>query len=208
MRALIASVAMTIVIGCSAVPAGANEMSSALAAEAFALCKSVDRIPPADPQATIVRLEEAVRLSEAAVATDAEDARAHLALFCNLGRQLDLAGLGWRTFGRLRRARVAINRAYELAPRDPDVLVAKGEMLRRLPAALGGDKVTGIALLGRAVELDPDNVSARLRLARAMAADRAPDARARIHEALTLAEQRGAEIEQSEARALLASLDQ
>jgi cytochrome c-type biogenesis protein CcmH/NrfG len=204
MRALIASVAMTIVIGWAAAPARANETSRAMAFQAFVLCKSIDRMPLADPEATI---EEGIRLSEAAVAADAEDGRAHLALFCNIGRQLDLAGLGWRTFGRLRRAKIAIARAYELAPYDPDILIAKAEMLRRLPATLGGDKAGAFALLRRAVELEPDNVGVRLHLARATAADRSPDARACIFDALALAERNGAVQEQSEARALLISLD-
>jgi cytochrome c-type biogenesis protein CcmH/NrfG len=208
MRGAIASVVMTIVIGRLAGPAAADETSRALAAQALALCKSIDRLSSGDPQATLARMEEGIRLSEAAVAADADDANAQLALFCNLGRQLDLAGLGWRTFGRLRRARAAMDRAYELAPDDPDVLIAKGEMLLRLPAVLGGDKAGGIVLLRRAVELHPGHVGARLHLARAMAADRAPEARACISEALALAERGGAEREESEARALLASLDQ
>jgi len=207
MRALIASVVMTVVIECLAVPSRANETSSAGAAQAYVLCKSADRSAPADLEVTLARLEEGVRLSEAAVAADPNDARAQLALFCNLGKQLDLTGISWRAFGRLRRARAAINRAHELAPNDPDVLIAKGEMLRRLPAALGGDKAGGYVLLRRAVELEPDNVAIRLRLAGAMAADGAPEARARIDEALALAEKNGAEREQSEARALLVSLD-
>src|SRR5262245_256643 len=140
MRALITSVVMTIVIGWLPGPARADDTSRSLAARALALCESVDRIPPADPHATLAQLDVGVRTSEAAIAADASDARAHLALFCNLGKQLDLAGLSWRVFGRLRRAQAAIDRAHELAPRDPDVLVAKGEMLRHVPAALGGDK--------------------------------------------------------------------
>ncbi len=208
MRALITSVVMTVVIGWLAAPGRANETSRALAVEALAVCESVDRIPPADRQATGTRLEEGVRTSEAAIAADAMDARAHLALFCNLGKQLDLAGLSWRVFGRLRRAQAAVDRAHELAPNDPDVLVAKGEMLRHVPAVLGGDKVLGFTLIRRAVELEPDHVPARLHLARAMADDRAPDARARIYEALALAERYGAVREQSEARALLTSLDE
>src|SRR6185295_16014065 len=169
MRALIASVVMTIVIGWLVVPAHADETSRAMAVQALALCETVDRIPPADRQATLVRLEEGVRTSEAAIAVDPKDARAHLALFCNLGKQLDLAGLSWRVFGRLRRAQAAVDRAHELAPNDPDVLVAKGEMLRHVPAVLGGDKVLGFTLIRRAVELEPDHVPARLHLARAMA---------------------------------------
>ena len=208
MRALITTVVMTIVIGALAAPGRADDSSRALAVQALALCESVDRIPPADRQATLARLDEGVRTSEAAIAADATDARAHLALFCNLGKQLDLAGLSWRVFGRLRRAQIAVDRAHELAPNDPDVLVAKGEMLRHVPAALGGDKALGFTLIRRAVELEPDHVAARLHLARALADDRAPDARARINEALAVAERCGAIRERSEAQALLTSLDQ
>ena len=169
MRALIASVVTAGVIGWLAPPSRADDVSRPVAEQALALCQSVERTPGLDPAEALARYEEGIRVSELAIAADPNDARAHMALFCNLGRQLDASGLSWRAFGRLRRARAAIDRAHALAPDDPGVLVAKGEMLRRLPRVLGGDKDAGMELLRRAVEIAPDHVTARRLLARAMA---------------------------------------
>jgi tetratricopeptide (TPR) repeat protein len=169
MRALIASVVTANVIGSLAAPAGADETARPVAERALALCERVDRTPGLDQAERLARYEEGVRMSELAVAADPDDARAHLALFCNLGRQLDAGGLSWRAFGRIRRARAAIDRAHALAPDDADVLVAKGEMLRRLPRMLGGDPAEGLALLRRAVEIAPGHAAARLHLAHATA---------------------------------------
>src|SRR6185295_9316230 len=132
----------------------------------------------------LVRLEEGVGMGEAAVEADPSDARAYLALGCNLGKQLTLSGLSWRSLGRLSRLRAAIDRAYLLSPADPDILIAKGEIARRLPSPLGGDKAAGLVFIRRAVEVAPDHVAARLHLAHAMAEDHVPDARANVREAL------------------------
>jgi tetratricopeptide (TPR) repeat protein len=207
MRAQVANVVMACVIVALVPPAGADDRSRPLTAAALSLCERVDDTPEGDRTDRLARLEEGVRMSEAAIAADSSDARAHLALFCSLGKQLTLAGLSWRSLGRLSRAREAIDHAQALAPADPDVLVAKGEMIRRLPLPLGGDKAAGLLLIRRAVEIAPDHVAARLHLARAMADDGAPDARAQIRRALEVAERCGAERERSEARALLASLE-
>jgi cytochrome c-type biogenesis protein CcmH/NrfG len=99
-----------------------------------------------------------------------------------------------------------IDRAQDLAPDDPDILVAKGEMLRRVPGPLGGNKDQGRALLVHAVAVRPDHLPARLYLARALADDGDPAARDRIYEALAAAKKAGAVREQSEAQQLLASL--
>src|SRR5262245_40291978 len=133
MRALIANVVMASVIGALVPPAGADDRSRPLAVKAIALCQRIDASPDGDRGARIAQLEEGVVISEVAVAADEHDARAHLALFCTLGKQIELSGLSWRVFARLRRARAEIDRAHELAPSDPDILVAKGEMLRRVP---------------------------------------------------------------------------
>ena len=206
MRVGFTSAVIAIAIGWLVPPAGANQLSSAKAAEAMVVCESADRMPAADKAKKIKRLEEGIVIAEAAVAADDEDARAHLALFCNVGRKLDLAGLSWRVFGEVRRMQAEIDRAQELAPDDPDILVAKGELLRRVPGPLGGNKELGRALLVRAVELRPDHLPARLFLARALADDRDPAARARVYEALAAAKKAGAVREQSEAQELLASL--
>jgi hypothetical protein len=205
MRGLTSGV-IAIAIGCLAAPASANELSRAKAAEALAVCESVELMPTADKAQKIQRLEQGVVIAEAALATDEQDAHAHLALFCNVGRKLDLAGLSWRVFGELRRMQAEIDRAQELAPDDPDILVAKGAMLRRVPGPLGGNKEQGLALLRRAVELRPESLPAEIYLAHALADDGDPDARARIYEALAVAKKAGAVREQSEAQELLAAL--
>src|SRR5262249_45239403 len=165
--------------------------------------ESADRMPAADKAAKIERLDEGTTVAEAAIAADEQDAHAHLALFCNVGRKLDLAGLSWRTFGQVRRMQKEIDRAQELAPNDPDILVAKGELLRRLPGPLGGNKEQGKLLLVRALELKPDHLAGRLYLARALAEDGDPAARARVNEVLAAAKKAGAVREQSEAQELL-----
>jgi len=207
MRALTANVVMACVVSALVSSAGADDRSKPLAAAAFSLCERVDDTPEGDRTERIARLEEGVGMGEAAVAADPSDARAYVALGCNLGKQLNLSGLSWRSLGRLRRLREAIDRAYALTPADPDVLIAKGEIIRRLPAPLGGDKAAGLVLIRRAVEVAPDHVGARLHLAHAMAEDHVPEARVQVREALELAERCGAERDRSEARALLAALE-
>ena len=187
-------------------PASASDVSSAKAKEAMAVCESADGMPAADKAKKIERLDEGAAIAEAAIAADEQDARAHLALFCNVGRKLDLAGLSWRVFGQVRRMQKEIDRAQELAPNDPDILVAKGEFLRRLPGPLGGNKEQGRLLLARAVELQPNHLAGRLFLARALAEDGDPGARARVNEVIAAAKKAGAAREQSEAQELLASL--
>jgi hypothetical protein len=206
MRVGLTSSVIAMAIGWLVPASHANDLSSAKALEAMAVCESVERMPAADKAKKIKRLEEGVLISEAAVAADPGDARAHFALFCNVGKKLDLAGLSWRVFGELRRMQAEIDRAQDLAPDDPDILVAKGEMLRRVPGPLGGNKDQGRALLVRAVQVRPDHLAARLYLARALADDGDPAARDRIYEALAAAKKAGAVREQSEAQGLLASL--
>ncbi|HXJ35321.1 MAG TPA: hypothetical protein VMS22_14910 [Candidatus Eisenbacteria bacterium] len=193
-------------VGWLAPIARANDASTARAKDALKVCNEVDRMP-ADKQKKIDFLDKGVEMGEAAIAADDEDPRAHFALFCNLAKQCDMAGLSWRILGRLRRMQAEIDRAYELAPRDPDILVSRGELLRRLPGPLGGDKEKGERLLFLAVEIKPDHVAARLYLARALADDGAPEARAKAYEALALAKKAGAVREQAEAQELLASLN-
>lgn len=202
-----ANVALAIVLAGLPALAAANDVSRLKASEAMATCEGVDRLPAAKKKEKLEQLEAAVVVAEAAIAADERDARAHLALVCAVGKQLDIAGLSWRVFGQVRRVQAEIDRAHELAPDDPDVLVAKGQILRRTPGPLGGNKDAGTKLLRRAVELAPDHVPARLYLAAAMADDGEPDARRSLYEALALAKKRGAVREQTEAQHLLAALD-
>ena len=177
MRDLLARIVTGVLIGAVAGAASANEASRTKAREAMVLCESVDRMPESERPVALARLAEGLAFGEAAIALDPDDARAHLALCCNLGKQIDLGGLNWRIVGQVRRMRVEIDRAQALDPDDIDVLITKGEMLRRLPRVFGGDRDEGVALLRRAVELRPDSVVARLYLARALAAERSPATR-------------------------------
>ncbi len=206
MRALATIVGAATVLGLLAALGLANDVSSAKAAEAMATCMSVDRMPTNDKPKKLAKLAEGTAMAEAAVEADEQDARAHLALCCNIGKELEISGLSWRAFARLRRVQGEIDRAQELAPDDPDILVAKSEILRHTPGPLGGNKDLANKLLRHAIEVKPDHVAARLYLARAMADDREPGARAKAYEALALAKKYGAAHEQSEAQDLLASL--
>ncbi len=152
----------TVLVAATAVADGSP--GDATAEHALALCKRVDL--DTDPDATLAR---ALRLAEDAVAADARSARAHLAVFCSIGKELERSGLGLRTLGKLRRLGQEIDRAFELAPGDPEILASRGAYLATLPRALGGDPAEGERLLRQAVLADPDNVDARRYLARVVA---------------------------------------
>jgi tetratricopeptide (TPR) repeat protein len=173
------------------------------AAEAWAICQGN---MPADPIAHMAVLDRGVALAEAAIALDPERARAHFALFCNLAKQLELAGLSWRSLQRLARVKATLERALVLAPDEPDILAAKGEMLRRLPALLGGDVDEAERLLRRALEREPDHVAARLFLARLLVEDERSTAEAEVARAIALAERRGTPEDLAAARALVDEL--
>jgi hypothetical protein len=189
-----------------AIAARANEISAGKAAEALRLCDETSRASWMNKTAALKPLDEVVVVAESAVAVDDSDAHAHLALFCALDRQLEVAGLSWRSFSRLQRVHREIDRANALAPDDPEVLVARGGFLCRTMRPLGGDPALGEKLLVRALALKPDHVVGRLYLAMALAARRAPEARARAYEALAAARHAQAAREEVEAEELLASL--
>jgi cytochrome c-type biogenesis protein CcmH/NrfG len=172
-------------------------------AEAWAICQSNT---PADPIARMAALARGVAVAEAAVAIDPQSARAHFALFCNLAKQLELAGLSWRSLQRLARVKATLERALVLAPDDPYILAAKGEMLRQLPPLLGGDTEEAERLLRHAIERDPDHVAARLFLARLLVQDDRSTAKAEVVRAVALAERRGTPDDVAAARALVGAL--
>ena len=126
---------------------------SSAAHEAMASCHAAAREP--DDRARAALLERSLALAEALVRRDDQDAAAHFAVFCALGRRLQERPLGWRTLGAIVRLRRAIDRALALAPDSAELLTAKGMMLLELPRLFGGDVVEGGRLLQRAHELDP-----------------------------------------------------
>lgn len=129
--------------------------------QALELCDAADSAPPSDRAAILTRgLERA----EEAVEANPLDATAHFAVFCNLGKRTDLRRQTHGFLGLLRdvgRARRELEEALVLAPDDPAVLAAKGQMLTELPRFLGGDPAEGERLLRRAAALDPSALDFR-----------------------------------------------
>ncbi len=115
-------------------------------------------------------LDQGLELAEAAVAADGTDARARLALFCTLGKQIEREGIGFGTVSKVRRLRAEIDLAMDLAPRDADILAAKGSMLVELPKIFGGDPSAGEELLRRSLSIRSDNEHARSFLIKALEA--------------------------------------
>ncbi|HYD50279.1 MAG TPA: hypothetical protein VEB21_18115 [Terriglobales bacterium] len=132
------------------------------AGSAHTLCREADRLDGDEKAAALAR---GLELAGRAVKADPNDADAHFALFCNLGKRLrhDSPGLG--TLSQVRRLRRSIDRALELRPDDPNLMAAKGALLVDLPAMLGGDDCEGERLLRQALALDANNRRARAHLA-------------------------------------------
>lgn len=193
----------TFVFAALAPPIPAAEAPSSATAEARRICERDD--PSAEKVARLEALGRGVALSEAAIAAEPSNARAHFALFCNLARQLELAGLSWRSLQRVQRLKQTIDTTLTLAPTDPDALVAKGEMLRRLPRMLGGDERQAELLFRRALEHAPDHVAGRLFLARLLVERDAEDAAAEVTRAIELAERAGTQSDRAAARMLAAA---
>jgi hypothetical protein len=193
---------LAVLTGCSR--AQADE--SPQVAEAFAICRQADSLPAEDKLGQIAILDRGVALAQAAVDADPEDVRAQLALCCTFGKQVELAGVSWRSFQRLNRLQAIVATAVGLAPEDPDVLVTKGEMLRRVPALLGGDVREAEQLVRRALAKNPEHLTGRLSLAHLLSDRHDPEARSAVALALTLAQQSGTPRERADAWALFAKV--
>src|SRR5262245_36752239 len=148
----------TALIALPGVGAAADPEAERLAGDALALCTRADRLDAAERPAA---LERALALAERARARDEHLARAHFAVFCSLGRLVELRGIGLRTLGSVATVRESIERAAALAPNDVDILVGRGALLLRLPRLLGGDSTEAERCLRRAIELDPWHAGAR-----------------------------------------------
>ncbi len=150
-----------------AAPAPATLVDSEASANtAIDLCHRAEKSP--DRAAEL--LDRGLRMAETAVAADESDARARLAVFCNLGKQIEYEGLGFGTMSKVRRLRREIDLAHQLAPNDPDILAAKGAMLVELPRMFGGDVRQGESLLRRSLAIRGGNASALRYLAMAIEA--------------------------------------
>jgi tetratricopeptide (TPR) repeat protein len=173
------------------------------ATEALRLCESAEDLPRARKA---MAFERGLELAEEAVARE-RDADAHFAVFCHLGKRMQLDGLSLRTLRDLPRLRRELDATLQLDPDYPDALIAKGALLLSLPRLLGGDRAAAERHLQRAVALTPANPYGHLYLARALAARGVRDeARAAAQKALAFAEQAGKQAQVQEAMMLLAAL--
>ena len=177
------------------------------AALAIKICQQADDLPEGDKLGQLTILDRGAKVAEAAVAAHPEDAHTHLALSCNLGKQLALAGISWRSLQRLNRLKDVIDTAYRLAPDDPDVLVARGELLRRTPGVLGGDVVEAERCFRRALAKDGEHLQGHLCLAHLLADRGDPDAHREAMLALSLARQSGTPRQVADAKELVHSLE-
>lgn len=177
-------------------PRGSEEARAALD-----LCYAAEHAPP---ETQIDLLERGLAHASAAVAADPDDALAHFAVFCNLGKRVRRDGVSFGTLGEVRRLMREIDLTLSLAPDYPAALSAKGEMLVALPRLLGGSMREGERLARRAVELAPEDVAARFALVEVLEArGLRDDAQAEAEAALALVERSGGEPERSQAEAVV-----
>jgi len=154
-QGLVIAVTLTAAGTVRALPPG-----SSLAEESLRLCLTADERREEERHEVFARGRD---LAEAALAVDAKDARAHFALFCNLGRRLQSSPIPHPV--EVMRALRAMDAALALAPDDPDVMTAKGALMLNLPRLLGGDPHDGETWLRRALAADPGQCAARRYLA-------------------------------------------
>jgi tetratricopeptide (TPR) repeat protein len=198
-RALSGAALVGLAVG---IAVAADPPGSPTANESLAVCEQAGNA--SDPAEKRRLLARGIALGEAAVAADERDAKAHFAIFCNLGKQMRLDGIGLAALVSVRRLRREIDRTVELAPDYADALVGKGALLLDLPRLLGGDPAEGERLVRAALRIDPDFIEAHLALARALLARGArAEARAEAERALTLAERDGDRDRAREARDLV-----
>lgn len=117
-----------------------------------------------NPKQKMALYEQGLDLANRAVALDEENADAHFAVFGNKGRILMLEGVGANPISLLQVNR-DLERALAINPNHADALTAKGGLYRQLPWILGGSLSRAEECLLRAIQLDPDAVSARIELA-------------------------------------------
>ena len=208
-RPLVAACALSVAF--AALPARAEKLvfardasGSPAARQSVAKCLDAARIDDDEQRAEM--LQRGLDDAERAVTENPNDAKAHFAVFCNLGRKLEDDGASLAGVSNVSRLKSEIDRALALEPGFVDALTAKGSFLVKLPSLLGGDTDEGERLLRRAVQLAPTHAPARLELAKAL--DEKGDKHAALEEArtvLTIADARSA-VEEREARELTQKL--
>jgi len=161
-----AILAMLVVPAAAEKPVLAHDGSgSTLAREAIRMCFDASK---ASETERVSMLERGLATAERALVADPDDAKAHFAVFCNLGRKLEEDGATLAGVANVQRLRESVDRAVTLEPTFVDALAGKGMFLVELPGLLGGDEDEGLRLLRRAVQLAPDHGQARLQLAKAL----------------------------------------
>lgn len=156
---------------------GAIGAGPSAAAQALALCQLADQ---QTGEARVELLTRGLAMAEGAVQADPGDARAHFAVFCNVGRRVQAAGLSVLHLLEIVRALDELEAAVRLAPDDPDIAAAKGAVLANLPPLFGGDSTAGEHWLRRALALDPHHREARSYLAAALSRRGADDEARRL----------------------------
>lgn len=151
--------------------------------------------------------QEGAELARQAVATDDLNADAHFALFANEGRLMLLEGLSANPFN-LMKASEELDRALEIDPNHADALAAKGGLYRQLPWLLGRDLDKAESYLSRAIQLNPNAVSARIELAQTYKEQGHPErGLPLLRDAAKIAERQGKYRQLAEARQLLSELE-
>jgi cytochrome c-type biogenesis protein CcmH/NrfG len=167
-RAIAAGLVWASILGTGIAGAAQPASVNPITREALALCNRADEISSEERAAV---LERGVDRAEQAVRADPNDPVAHFAVFCNLGKRLQMdRSRAFTAFGEIGRMRQEIDIALTLAPDYPAALAAKGEMLIELPRLLGGDPREGRRLLRRAVQIDPADRRVREMLTEAVKA--------------------------------------
>ena len=145
----------------AAVSASAGQQEIALARAAM---DRAERAEDEDEQRAAYA--EVEKHADRAIAQLPQNADARFLRFAARGRVVQMDGLAAIAL-QLRSLNAELDEVLRLDPDHADALASRGGMLMKLPWALGGDTSRGIALLERAVSLEPEGSTKRLELAEA-----------------------------------------
>ena len=147
--------------------------SSPVATESLALCEAADDLT-ADGRSDT--LERGLALAEQALEIDEHDGRAHFAFVCNLGKQMEAAGIGFGQLVKLRRVRRSADAALS-GGAERRRCTGRQRCLASASAAVGSAAIATrrSILLRRAVAAEPENGTARCYLSQALNARGADD---------------------------------